>query len=958
MKNNAPALAFFAIFALIIFSLPLLTRPEMPEAGEGDEAEQHRREAYFENMHRAAPNTNWRAIEAKNMLQQYETNLRKRNNAQARTTFAGGALNGVWYERGSTNNAGSMIAVDYEAASDRIYGVSAGGTLWRGNLTGTNWTPLSNHLNFSSRFVKILPMAGGGHRILAGLNQQIAYSDDEGATFSLSGGMNYPVAWGGNYVRDVVVLNDAVKTIYALVQAWYPVPWKSRFHLYRSVDNGVSFANIYTFTHGDAYGTSLYVPYNSAICYILDSNNTDNNTVTTTALYSINGGTTLTTIAATTGLNSNDYVQIKGHIAAGGANTFYALMEKDRVYRSTNGTTWNLQSTLPSQFKAWEVGLSVSLSDPNKVQYGCINNYRSTDGGATWNPVNYWYDYYGQENTKLHADIMSMPYFKKTNGSEFVINSNHGGVYVSYDQMATVMNIGLTNLNISQYYDVRTCPWDVNLCHVGTQDQGEQSSIVANSTAAIPFVQVISGDNGQMVYTRSGGQTFIWSEYPGGQMELHRNPYGTTYGSGNFITWSMSGTDKPNAAWMLATAPTANSASAHEILIGGGNTTGGGGSYLTKLSYDGTDIVANQYAYNFRANSNNLTSGISAIGTTTADADRYYVATEDGAFFYSTDQGDNWTKSASFTGPTAYYLYGNAILTSKMNADVVYYGGSGYSGSGFYRSTDGGATFTALTNGLPATLISDLAFSQNEQFIFAATDAGPYVFVVASNQWYSLQDGVGTTTTPPYVTYTSVEFVPASNTVRFATYGRGVWDLVLSTPLPVELSEFTVKTVDNTRIALNWSVASAVNFDKFGVERSANGQDFTDIGTIKSKSNQVATYNFSDDKPLVGTNYYRLKMVDKDGKSTYSKIESAVIDAYKSWKVYPTALSKNTPLSIELPLGIETARLHVFDASGRLIKDVALSNQTTVNVSDLNGGVYLYQIVAGRDRSSGKLFVY
>jgi Secretion system C-terminal sorting domain len=953
MKNNASATAFFALFALIIFSLPILTRTETPEAGEGDEEEQRRREAYFENMHRAAPDANWRAMEAKNMLQQYETNLRNRNLAQSRTTFAGGLLNGTWYERGSTNNAGSMIAVDYDVPTNQIYSISAGGSLWRSNLTGSNWTSLSNNLSFSPRFVNVLPTSGG-HRILAGLNQQIAFSDDEGATFAPSAGMSYPVAWGGNYVRETVVLNDANKTVYALVQAWNPSPWASRFHLYRSIDKGISFTKIHTFTHGDAKGTSLYVPYNSAICYILDSNDTDGNGVNTTSLYSVDGGTTLTTISANTGMNTFDYAQITGNLT-GSTQVFYALMEKDRVYRSTNGINWTLQSTLPATGKAWDVGLAVALSDPNKLQYGNINNYRSTDAGATWNPVNYWYDYYTQEATKLHADIMSMRYFKKTDGTEFVINNNHGGVYISYDQMATVANIGLSNLNVSQYYDVRTCPWDVNLCHVGTQDQGEQNSIAANSTAAIPFVQVISGDNGQMVYTRSGTQTYIWTEYPGGQMEMHRNPYGTTYGSGNYITWSMQGTDKPDAAWMLATSPTANSASAHEILIGGGNVTGGSGSYLVKLSSDGTSFFQNQYPYNFRSNSNNGTSGISAIGTTTKDPNRYYVATEDGAFFYSTDQGANWTKSASFTGPTAFYLYGNAILTSKRDANLVYYGGSGYSNPGFYRSTNGGVSFTALTNGLPATLISDLAFTPNEAFIFAATDAGPYVYSVTNNQWYSLQDAAGT---PAYVTYTSVEFVQASNTARFATYGRGVWDLVLTTALPVELTEFKAKAVDNLTIDLNWSVATATNFDKYVVERSADGKDFTRLGDVKSKSNQAATYRFSDDKPLVGTNYYRLKMVDTDGKTTYSTIETAVINPTKTWKVYPNSLSKNGPLSIELPSGIEVANLQLFDLSGRLVKESKLTNRTDVGVSELNSGVYLYQITAGRDRSSGKIFVF
>ena len=955
MKTYLLPISLLLIVATSLYHFSEKSQSAMPEASEGDEQNQLRRKAYFENQHRAAPNVNWRGIEAQNMLNYYENALRSSKKVQNRgvlSTFAGGLLTGTWYERGSSNNAGSMQPVDFDAASEQIYCISAGGSMWRSNLTGTNWTPLNNTLSFASNFIKVIPN-GGGRRILASLNQKIYYSNDEAASFSPSGGMVYPVEWGGNYVRDVVVLNDAANTIYALVQAWNVSPWISRFHLYRSIDKGLSFTKFHTFTHGDGHGTSLYVPYNSAVCYILDSNNTDDNGVTSTALYSLNGGTTLTTINAATSMTSANFVQLTGHISDGGATTFYALMEKNKVYRSTDGgATWTLRSNLSTD--SWDVGMAVSLSDPNKVHYGEVHCNVSTDGGATWNMLNHWFDYYGDVNTKLHADIMAMRYFRKTDGTEFAINNNHGGVNISYDQMATVQNIGLSNLNISQYYDVRTCPWDVTLSHAGSQDQGEQNTITANLTTPIPLTQLFSGDNGQMVYTKVGAQTYLWSEYPGGAMQVYTTPYGTSYGSGGVAGWSMDGTEKPNTGWMLATSPTANSTTAHEILIGGGNTSGGGGSYLVKLSYNGV-FTPFQYPFNFRANSNNISSGISAIATTIADANRYYVATEDGTFFYSTNAGTSWTKSASFSGPGIYYLYGNAIIASKTNANLVYFGGSGYSNPAMYRSTDGGATFTAVSTGLPSTLISDLAFSTDEKFIYAATEAGPYVYSVDNNQWYSLYEVSGT---PAYVNYTSVEYIAATNTARFATYGRGIWDLVLSAPLPVELSDFQAKTEKNATILLNWAVLSATNFNKYVVERSADGNTFTTLTEVKSKSQQKAFYEFRDLKPLTGVSYYRLKMVDNDGTFTYSKVESVTINGTSKWKVYPTALPKNDPLSIELPASIERAKLQLFDMSGRLIQEATVSNGSQMTLNNVQSGVYIYQIVAGSERASGKIFVY
>jgi hypothetical protein len=164
--------------------------------------------------------------------------------------------------------------------------------------------------------------------------------------------------------------------------------------------------------------------------------------------------------------------------------------------------------------------------------------------------------------------------------------------------------------------------------------------------------------------------------------------------------------------------------------------------------------------------------------------------------------------------------------------------------------------------------------------------------------------------------------------------------------------------VNNSHISLDWAVASAINFDKYVIERSTSGKDFVALGELKSKTNQKATYSFQDKAPLIGTNYYRLKMVDTDGKTTYSKIESAVIEGNKNWKVYPSSLSKSTPLSIELPLGVEKASLRLFDLSGRLIKETTVTNQANVDISDLNSGVFIYQISVGRDKSIGKIFVF
>ena len=72
---------------------------------------------------------------------------------------------------------------------------------------------------------------------------------------------------------------------------------------------------------------------------------------------------------------------------------------------------------------------------------------------------------------------------------------------------------------------------------------------------------------------------------------------------------------------------------------------------------------------------------------------------------------------------------------------------------------------------MPSTLAFEIVANEDESIFFAATEAGPYVYMVEKGQWYSMLG-----TSAPVQTYWSVEYLPASKTVRFGTYGRGIWD--------------------------------------------------------------------------------------------------------------------------------------------------------------------------------------
>ncbi|WP_299458519.1 Calx-beta domain-containing protein [uncultured Microscilla sp.] len=100
-----------------------------------------------------------------------------------------------------------------------------------------------------------------------------------------------------------------------------------------------------------------------------------------------------------------------------------------------------------------------------------------------------------------------------------------------------------------------------------------------------------------------------------------------------------------------------------------------------------------------------------------------------------------------------------------------------------------------------------------------------------------------------------------------------------TSPLPVSLVSFTAKTIDQQKVGLQWTTIQEKDNDYFAIERSSDGITFEEIGRVKGLGNSTTpyTYQWVDQTPKTGLNYYRLKQVDFDGASTYSQWVSALV---------------------------------------------------------------------------------
>jgi hypothetical protein len=157
-------------------------------------------------------------------------------------------------------------------------------------------------------------------------------------------------------------------------------------------------------------------------------------------------------------------------------------------------------------------------------------------------------------------------------------------------------------------------------------------------------------------------------------------------------------------------------------------------------------------------------------------------------------------------------------------------------------------------------------------------------------------------------------------------------------PLPVELIEFTGEMIAG-KAKLSWMTASETGNDFFEVQSSVDGEQFRVIGIVDGSgdSDEVLTYGFTHDVPVVGSNYYRLRQVDFDGEFEYSEIirlENTTEQSNIRLEITPNPTTyTNIGLLID-PMDVDQrVRITLVDSFGRVLLEV--SHDEEINFEDL-----------------------
>ena len=169
------------------------------------------------------------------------------------------------------------------------------------------------------------------------------------------------------------------------------------------------------------------------------------------------------------------------------------------------------------------------------------------------------------------------------------------------------------------------------------------------------------------------------------------------------------------------------------------------------------------------------------------------------------------------------------------------------------------------------------------------------------------------------------------------------------TVLPLTFTSFTatLQGLQKKQAVLKWTTAQEININLFLVEKSSDGAVFNTIGNVAAKNTSgINNYTFTDNNPLLGVSYYRLKEVDKNGAVNYSKI--IPLKNIEGISVYPNPATDY--VMINIPLYLQGGDINIYNLTGKPVYSKAITaTSERINLSAFSSGVYMIKIASGNN---------
>jgi hypothetical protein len=228
--------------------------------------------------------------------------------------------------------------------------------------------------------------------------------------------------------------------------------------------------------------------------------------------------------------------------------------------------------------------------------------------------------------------------------------------------------------------------------------------------------------------------------------------------------------------------------------------------------------------------------------------------------------------------------------------------------------------------------------TDRSRLVVARTSYGTGVWLNMGNADLSTTGAVGSVSSLPSIGFATEGFTLAS------------LDPAPINPLPVDLISFDASKLSNTKSSISWELAACCSAAaKFEIQKAGAEKHFVTVGTISgSETNKL--YNYIDNGLKNGINYYRLKMMDENGKNTYSRIVAVMngVNGLLLTSLIPTMVSNTATLTVASS-GQRKLDLIIVDMQGRMM----LRRNYTIAAGNTSIELQLTGLVAGAYQLTG-----
>jgi len=643
---------------------------------------------------------------------------------------------------GSWSSGQGRVNFVYEdpTNSNTLYiGAPAGG-IWKSTDAGVNWTPLSDYL----------PQIGVSGIAVDHTNPNVIYistgDKDSSDTYSIGvlksidGGLTWNTTGltfnTTNSLSGDIIMNPNNSQILFCATS---------VGIYKTIDGGTTWTNVRS---GDfSQGSIRFKPSDPTVVYGVTNN---------TFYKSTNSGDLNSFSVVTNGLPSTssrllldvtpadpNYVYVLSHLSSISANNGF-----QGVYRSTDsGNNFTLRNSttniLESNQAYYDLALAVSDTNAEEIYTGCLNVWKSSNGGTLFTKLNNWSSPTAPSYT--HADIHYLGFY---NGSLFC--GSDGGVYKSTNGGTSFTDLTAT-AQISQFYRISVSKQSAGNMVGGLQDNG------GHAYSGGGWKNYYGADGMDTAINPNNQNAYYGFIQFGGTLYLSNN-------GGNNLTGNVS-------------APAAET-----------GTNDDGGNWITPLKINNAGEVFAAYERLYKLDGNTwVQQSIGTIGS--GNIENIEISPTNDDIMYVSNGSTLYLSTNHGVSFTAVYTASSTITSIEChytNSNIVYLTTSGILGR-VLKSTDGGSNFTNISSGLPNIGKNVIVHqSQNtDNPLYVGTSLGVYYLDDTMSTWQAFDTNL------PNVSVTDLEINLNDGKLIAATYGRGIWQ----TDIPIQLPNNDIKFV-------------------------------------------------------------------------------------------------------------------------------------------------------------------